>query len=191
MVNSENLDPKDALKTEMAIMGTLETAMAGKKIQDVVSIDQYEKEKSFQLKAKYFNEWCKRTSVVLKKQKYFQDGMVLKNVKIPQSVTSSWLKKVMFNPSSRMARQVACNMIESFCVKSGVSETLGGDGENFERKKYVLDLLTTFLDELGGAGEASSEYVVLYQRLIGGSGGGSSASADAVSYTHLTLPTKA
>merc|ERR1712020_236783 len=75
----------------------------------------------------------------------------------------------MFNPSSRMARQVACNMIESFCVKSGVSETLGGDGENFMRKKYVLDLLTTFLDELGDAGESAAEFVALYQRLIGGS----------------------
>ena len=96
----------------------------------------------------------------------------------------------MFNPSSRMARQVACNMIESFCVKSGVSETLGGDGENFERKKYVLDLLTTFLDELGGAGEASSEYVVLYQRLIGGSGGGSSASADDASTWKFYLAVK-
>ena len=44
------------------------------------------------------------------------------------------------------------------------------DGENFDRKKYVLDLLTTFLDELGDAGEASAEFVALYQRLIGEKG---------------------
>ena len=52
------------------------------------------------------------------------------------AATSSWLKNVLFNPSSRMARQVACNMVETFCAG------------NFERKKEVIDLLTTFLDEL-------------------------------------------
>lgn len=28
---------------------------------------------------------------------------------------AAWLKQVLFNPSSRLARQVACNMLESLC----------------------------------------------------------------------------
>lgn len=28
---------------------------------------------------------------------------------------SAWLKSVLFNSSSRLARQVACNMLESIC----------------------------------------------------------------------------
>ena len=92
-----------------------------------------------------------------------------KLVKPSQDMTSSWLKKVIFNPSSRMARQVACNMIESFCMKPGIIDAMGNEGENFMRKKYVLDLLTTFLDELGDAGESAAEFVALYHRLIGGS----------------------
>ena len=61
-------------------------------------------------------------------------------------------------------------MIESFCLKPGINDVMAKDGENFDRKKYVLDLLTTFLDELGDAGEASAEFVALYQRLIGEKG---------------------
>jgi E3 ubiquitin-protein ligase UBR4 len=28
---------------------------------------------------------------------------------------AAWLKQVLFNPTSRLARQVACNMLESLC----------------------------------------------------------------------------
>lgn len=35
---------------------------------------------------------------------------------IPLKLTdAAWLKQVLFNPSSRLARQVACNMLESLC----------------------------------------------------------------------------
>lgn len=37
---------------------------------------------------------------------------------------TSWLKAVIFNPSSRLARQVACNIIELMC-------------SSFERKREV------------------------------------------------------
>ncbi|XP_025161061.1 protein purity of essence isoform X3 [Harpegnathos saltator] len=65
----------------------------------------------------------------------------------------AWLKEVLFNPSSRLARQVACNMIESLC-------------QGTERKKEVLVLLTCYLEELRAAGESSTEFLTLYQSLI-------------------------
>lgn len=65
----------------------------------------------------------------------------------------AWLKEVLFNPSSRLARQVACNMVESLC-------------QGTERKKEVLVLLTCYLEELRMAGESSTEFLTLYQSLI-------------------------
>ena len=64
------------------------------------------------------------------------------------------LKRVLFNPSSRMAREVACQMVESFCSK------------DFQRKKQIIEMLTTFLGDMSHAGEAAQEFVHLYQRLI-------------------------
>ncbi|KAF5286898.1 hypothetical protein FQA39_LY00431 [Lamprigera yunnana] len=66
---------------------------------------------------------------------------------------STWLKTVLFNPSSRLARQVACNIIEIMCT-------------SVERKKEILVLLTCFLEELSIAGESSAEFLTLYQNLI-------------------------
>ncbi|KAB0801611.1 hypothetical protein PPYR_03797 [Photinus pyralis] len=66
---------------------------------------------------------------------------------------SSWLKTVLFNPSSRLARQVACNIIEIMCT-------------SIDRKKEILVLLTCFLEELAYAGESSAEFLSLYQNLI-------------------------
>ncbi|XP_074029001.1 E3 ubiquitin-protein ligase-like protein poe [Leptinotarsa decemlineata] len=66
---------------------------------------------------------------------------------------TTWLKAVIFNPSSRLARQVACNIIEYMCG-------------NFERKREILNLLTHFLVELSIAGESSAEFLTLYQNLI-------------------------
>lgn len=65
----------------------------------------------------------------------------------------AWLKEVLFNPSSRLARQVACNMVESLC-------------QGTERKKEILVLLTCYLEEMRTAGESSTEFLVLYESLI-------------------------
>ncbi|XP_022919909.2 E3 ubiquitin-protein ligase UBR4 isoform X2 [Onthophagus taurus] len=65
----------------------------------------------------------------------------------------SWVKAVLFNPSSRLARQVTSNILEYCC-------------SSFSRKEKVLLLLTQFLEELSGAGESSSEFLTLYQNLI-------------------------
>ncbi|CAG9110042.1 unnamed protein product [Plutella xylostella] len=63
-----------------------------------------------------------------------------------------WLKPVMFDPSSRIARDTACQMVRSLC-------------DSYERTKAVLILLTSFLPEVGAAGEASEQFLQLYQSL--------------------------
>lgn len=79
--------------------------------------------------------------------------MRLKGVQSLRLSQASWLKEVIFNPSSRVARQVSCTMVENLC-------------QGNERKKEVLLLLTGFLNELCVAGESSAEYLALYQNLI-------------------------
>ncbi|CAH0722275.1 unnamed protein product, partial [Brenthis ino] len=63
-----------------------------------------------------------------------------------------WLRPVMFDPSSRIARDTACQMVKSLC-------------DSYERTKAVLILLTSFLPEVGRAGEASEQFLQLYQSL--------------------------
>ncbi|XP_068628453.1 E3 ubiquitin-protein ligase UBR4 isoform X2 [Battus philenor] len=63
-----------------------------------------------------------------------------------------WLRPVMFDPSSRIARDTACQMVKSLC-------------DSYERTKAVLILLTSFLPEVGTAGEASEQFLQLYQSL--------------------------
>ncbi|XP_022084216.1 E3 ubiquitin-protein ligase UBR4-like isoform X1 [Acanthaster planci] len=65
---------------------------------------------------------------------------------------STWLRGVLFSPSSRAARQVACNIVESLCQVSS-------------RRQQMLDLLTSYLDEVGPSGESAAEFLTLYQRL--------------------------
>ena len=92
------------------------------------------------LQEKYFKKWYSKTN---RRQAYELD-----------LTSKSWLKRVIFNPSSRSAREVACQMVESFCHK------------NFHRRKIIVEMLTTFLSELSEAGEAGLEFVCLYQRMV-------------------------
>ena len=98
--------------------------------------------RSLYLQEKYFKKWYDKT---LKRNNSYELDMTSK---------SSWLKRVLFNPSSRMAREVACQMVENFCMK------------DFQRKKHIVEMLTSFLVELSYAGEAAQEFVGLYQRMI-------------------------
>lgn len=71
----------------------------------------YFKVHQFYLAEKYARIWQKKV------KKYFiTSRLTLDN--------TSWLKAVIFNPSSRLARQVACNIVELLC-------------SSFERKKEV------------------------------------------------------
>ena len=65
----------------------------------------------------------------------------------------SWIKKILFNPSSSMARQVAAQILEALCTTT-------------QRKKEIIDLLSNFLGEICACGENSAEFVGLFQSLI-------------------------
>lgn len=93
------------------------------------------------LSEKYLRRWCIKA--------FHIDPM--KPLKLSEN---AWIKRVLFNPSSRLARQVACSIVENMC-------------QNVDRKKEVLLLLTSYLSELRGAGESAAEFLVLYQQLIG------------------------
>lgn len=60
-----------------------------------------EEVRAMYLAEKYARKWRERTMQGL------LQPMQLSNV--------VWLKQVLFNPSSRLARQVACSMLESLC----------------------------------------------------------------------------
>ncbi|CAH1990557.1 unnamed protein product [Acanthoscelides obtectus] len=96
--------------------------------------------RNYYLQEKYGKKWRR-----LAKKTYVKEKLQLSD--------TSWLKAVIFNPSSRLARQVACNIIELMC-------------SSFERKREILNLLTHFLTELSIAGESSAEFLSLYQNLI-------------------------
>ncbi|XP_058454823.1 protein purity of essence [Malaya genurostris] len=71
---------------------------------------------------------------------------------IPLELTAAWLQPVLFNTNSRLGRQLACALVTS------LSRTT-------ERRREILDLLTTFLKHIGESGEASSEFIALYRIL--------------------------
>nr|XP_023697265.1 E3 ubiquitin-protein ligase UBR4 [Paramormyrops kingsleyae] len=66
---------------------------------------------------------------------------------------NNWLRQVLFTPATQAARQAACTIVEALTSIPS-------------RKQHVLDLLTSYLDELSIAGECAAEYLALYQKLI-------------------------
>ncbi|KAH8034575.1 hypothetical protein HPB51_025773 [Rhipicephalus microplus] len=72
----------------------------------------------------------------------------------PRPLQSNWLRQVLFNPSCRQARTVACTLVKALCQVPS-------------RCREMLDLLTTYLDDLGTAGESGAKFLSLYQSLIG------------------------
>uniref|UniRef100_A0A8C2GSI0 Ubiquitin protein ligase E3 component n-recognin 4 n=1 Tax=Cyprinus carpio TaxID=7962 RepID=A0A8C2GSI0_CYPCA len=66
---------------------------------------------------------------------------------------NNWLRQVLFTPATQAARQAACTIVEALTTFPS-------------RKQQVLDLLTSYLDELSIAGECAAEYLALYQKLI-------------------------
>ncbi|XP_026581886.1 E3 ubiquitin-protein ligase UBR4-like, partial [Pseudonaja textilis] len=70
----------------------------------------------------------------------------------PQAGTQQ-LAAVLFTPATQAARQAACTIVEALATIPS-------------RKQQVLDLLTSYLDELSVAGECAAEYLALYQKLI-------------------------
>ncbi|KAJ0180973.1 hypothetical protein K1T71_003058 [Dendrolimus kikuchii] len=89
-------------------------------------------------------------------QKYlakWRERMLLSHGMRPLSLEDGgWLRPVMFDPSSRIARDTACQMVRSLC-------------DSYQRTKAVMILLTSFLPIVGTAGEASEQFLLLYQGL--------------------------
>ena len=125
------------VKVETAVMDGFNSAMTNTELTKFPITpglhDKSDESHIQKLKEKYFKQWGNFVS-----KNNHNDNKTVKDRKLAHPVQSSWLKKVIFNPSSRMARQVACNMIESFCLKPGISDTMGNESENFNRKKYHI-----------------------------------------------------
>uniref|UniRef100_A0A182JT95 UBR-type domain-containing protein n=1 Tax=Anopheles christyi TaxID=43041 RepID=A0A182JT95_9DIPT len=71
---------------------------------------------------------------------------------IPVELQAAWLQPILFNTNSRLGRQLACALITSLSRTN-------------ERKRELLDLLTSFLRYVGESGEASAEFLALYRML--------------------------
>ncbi|XP_012287187.1 E3 ubiquitin-protein ligase UBR4 isoform X2 [Orussus abietinus] len=118
----------------------LQRMPAKKTYQELYKPLKREEARKLYLMEKYGHRWRNRCSK-------------LRGVQPLKLADCAWLLEVLFNPSSRLARQVACNMVESLF-------------QGVERKKEILILLTGYLKELRTAGESSAEFLNLYQNLI-------------------------
>ena len=95
---------------------------------------------------KYFARW--RNSVAEKKWAKAYGGLEVMRDRC-------YLKQIPFNKSCRSGRQVAANLVHYF-IENGPQE----------KKKEMIDSITEFLVEVGEAGEASEEFMELYQKVV-------------------------
>ncbi|XP_023302423.2 protein purity of essence [Lucilia cuprina] len=91
------------------------------------------------LQEKYGQRW---------RLKVLNDGKPLK----PLHLTATWLQPILFNNNSRFRRPLVCTLI------TVLSRT-------HDRKREILNLLTSFLKYVGEAGEASTDFLSLYRLL--------------------------
>lgn len=95
--------------------------------------------RSLYLAEKYANRWREKTQP--------------SNKLSVNLVRESWLPSILFNSVSRSVRLRACSLIEAlFQIPS--------------RKKEIIDLLTSYLDDLGHAGEFANEFFTFYHTVI-------------------------
>lgn len=93
------------------------------------------------LAEKYGNKWR------LKCSKFNQTSQSI------NSLPNDWLKRLLFNRSSKTVRLMAKSLLESlFVVQS--------------RRTDIINLLTGYLEEIGPASECAYEFYVLYKNLI-------------------------
>lgn len=69
------------------------------------------------------------------------------------SLPNDWLKRLLFNQSSRTIRLMAKSLVESLLAVQS-------------RRREVVDLLSSYLDEVGVAGESAQEFYNLYKNVI-------------------------
>ena len=69
------------------------------------------------------------------------------------ALPNDWLKRLLFNQSSKTVRLMAKSLVEAlFAVRS--------------RRWEIVDLLTSYLTEIGPAGECAQEFYYLYKNII-------------------------
>ena len=66
---------------------------------------------------------------------------------------SNWLQSMLFNPNSRLSRQTACVFLEGLARVP-------------QRRQEIVNLLTSFLAQLGQAGPYGAEFFALYMSLV-------------------------
>lgn len=90
-------------------------------------------------------------------QRYQQQHQVLQPQQQRPSVGhlsgSNWLQAMLFNPNSRLSRQTACIFLEGLARVP-------------QRRQEIVNLLTTYLFQLGSAGPYGSEFFALYMTLV-------------------------
>lgn len=77
---------------------------------------------------------------------------IKKKSNMPLKLMPSYLPSILFHPTSRLARANACALVTSWM-------------STHERKIHLLNFLTCFFKFIGEAGEASAEFIELYQQL--------------------------
>lgn len=65
----------------------------------------------------------------------------------------NWLQSMLFNPNSRLSRQTACVFLEGLARVA-------------MRRQEIINLLTSFLAQLGQAGPYGAEFFALYMSLV-------------------------
>lgn len=66
---------------------------------------------------------------------------------------SNWLQAMLFNPNSRLSRQTACVFLEGLARVP-------------HRRQEIVNLLTSYLFQLGAAGPYGSEFFTMYMALV-------------------------
>ena len=100
---------------------------------------------------------------------------------VPQHLTSlhqaSWLRSMLFNPSSQSARKTACKLISSLCTGEARHRQVlnllcrykkhgGGERLYLIDCKYPCVCVCSFLPAVSTAGEHAQEYLELFRTLM-------------------------
>jgi len=119
-------------------------AQGNKQIKPITSIVRRPTKvhyRSNYLAEKYGNRWR------LKSSKYNKICQPI------ESLPNDWLKRLLFNRASKTVRLMAKSIVEAlFAVQS--------------RRGEIIDLLTSYLCEIGPAGECAQEFYYLYKNII-------------------------
>ncbi|XP_037957840.1 protein purity of essence isoform X2 [Teleopsis dalmanni] len=127
----------------VSILQSIVSENAGNTAMDMREIEMLKHKKSLMhevyLIEKYGQRW--RRSFLRKDYKY-----------APLQLHASWIQPILFNSNSRISRQLASSVITSL-------------SRTHDRKREILNLLTSFLKHVCEAGEASTEFLALYRSL--------------------------